>query len=94
MGLSPEYFWRLTWYEWGLYCLKHYKASLRRKDDFERDKFLFGYLMATVANYSTRKVNPPLTPKDFFPEGDTRASAEDLLELMENPELKYRFKNG
>lgn len=27
MGLSPNEFWRLTWYEWGLYCWRQYKRS-------------------------------------------------------------------
>jgi hypothetical protein len=92
MGLSPEYFWRLTWYDWGLYCLKHYKEQRRRENDHERERFLFGYLMATIGNFSMRKLNQPLTPDDFWPEGDMQASEDDLIELMSQPEVKYRFK--
>lgn len=58
-------------------------------------KFISGYIMATIANYSLRKINQPLTPSSFFKfNDDTQMSHEDVLELMEKPEIKYRFKKN
>jgi hypothetical protein len=59
LGLSPDEFWDLSWYEWGLYIL-------REKHRAEENKFLFetGWeqtrqLWAIIINMnSSKKVKP------------------------------------
>lgn len=95
MGLSPQYFWRLTWYDWTLEVYKYHRAMQKEQELIDRNKYFFGKLYATIGNFAG-KVLPKgvkLDEKDFFRfNDDTQPDDIDLQELMNTPEIKYRFK--
>lgn len=66
MGLSPQEFWRLTWYEWGMYCLKLYKDSKRMLAQRELSIDLTRHFMALFANANRREHAPAFEPEDFL----------------------------
>lgn len=95
MGLSPTVFWRLTWYEWMLEVYKFHRQQQKEEQDLERTKYFFGKLYAVVANYAGKTLpkGVRLDEKDFFRfSDDTQPDDLDIQELMNTPELKYRFK--
>lgn len=99
MGLSPQVFWGLTWWDWYLEMYKYWRNKQREDEQLELAKILVGRMCATVGNFAgkTLKGSYHLTEKDFFHfEGDTvadQADIENLNELMSRPEIKYRFLN-
>lgn len=66
LGLSPEQFWRLTWYEWGMYCLKLYKDSKKMLAERELSIDLTRHFMALFANANRGKSQTAFTPQDFL----------------------------
>lgn len=66
LGLSPDEFWRLTWYEWGLYCLRLYKESKKMLAQRELSIDLTRHFMALFANANRGKNGPTFTPQDFL----------------------------
>lgn len=66
MGLSPQEFWRLTWFEWGLYCLKLYKDSKRMLAQRELSIDLTRHFMALFANANRGKNTAAFEPQDFL----------------------------
>jgi len=78
-----------------MYALRLYEEHVKVVDFWENMNFLFGYNMATTANYGPRKLSRRLTPHDFFKFksiDDTAPSYDELIELMSRPEIMYRFK--
>lgn len=66
MGLSPQEFWRLTWYEWGLYCLRLYKESKKMLAQRELSIDLTRHFMALFANANRAKNQAAFAPTDFL----------------------------
>lgn len=66
LGLSPQEFWRLTWHEWGLYCLKLYKDSKRMLSQRELSIDLTRHFMALFANANRGKGTALYQPTDFL----------------------------
>lgn len=66
IGLSPQEFWRLTWYEWGLYCLRLYKESKKMLAQRELSVDLTRHFMALFANANRSKNQAAFTPQDFL----------------------------
>lgn len=85
LGLSPQYFWRLTWYEWGFYSLKAIKDYQRQIDDRDFQKILTGEFMALFANANRDpKKTMPFKRSDFYPLSyDTQLTQEADPELFE-----------
>jgi hypothetical protein len=65
MGLSPDKFWGLTWYEWGLYVLKLHKD--RQKELSDRELSIEQHRQAMALHYNIhRGNNPAKIPQDFW----------------------------
>lgn len=94
MGMKSSEFWRLSWYEWILELYKYHRNQYRE----EEQKYLAGYVMAQIGNFAGKVLpkNTTLEPRHFFKfryiQQDTVADQVDIHELMNRPELKYRFK--
>ena len=81
LGLSPEQFWRLTWYEWGMYCLKLYKDSKKMLAQRELSIDLTRHFMALFANSNKERHQTPFTPQDFL----WRLSYDRIPEVDDRP---------
>ena len=55
LGLSPDEFWELSWYEWGLYILRHNKQTERETFKFETGWDQTRKLWATLININSPK---------------------------------------
>jgi hypothetical protein len=84
LGLSPEYFWGLTWYEWGLYALKIYKQSQKELADRELQIEIARRFMTLFAN-AHRGKGKLFKPTDFW-----RLSYDTQLTPVSDPELFAR----
>jgi hypothetical protein len=70
MGLSKEYFWDLTWYEWGLEVLRLNDIIQQKIDDMEHFLLVHGMQIADFRNVNFRNENDQplkLTFSDIFP---------------------------
>lgn len=65
LGLSPDEFWDLSWYEWGLYILREKKRSEDEKFKFETGWDQTRQLWATLININSPKGKGVL-PKDLI----------------------------
>lgn len=74
MGLSVEEFERLSWYEWGLECLK-----LKKKNESQVQLWAFREFMALMANINRdeKKKREPFKGSDFFKLSFDRQEPED-----------------
>jgi hypothetical protein len=96
LGLSPNEFWGLTWYEWGMYVIKLYKDQKRKLDDrelyldVERQKI--AHFMN--ANFRTASGGPlNLKPYDIWKLSyDTEMKKEDDPDLLNRLKKKYGDK--
>lgn len=68
IGLSPEYFRELTWYDWGLYLLRYETGIERERIKQEANLIPWRTMMAMFANANrdSRKTPIPFKPEDFF----------------------------
>lgn len=55
LGLSPDEFWELSWYEWGLYILRQKKHAETEKFIFETGWEQTRQLWATLININSPK---------------------------------------
>jgi hypothetical protein len=86
VGLSPEEFWNLTWYDWVMYMYRFYKENERRLSDQELVVSLNGDLMALIANVNRddKKRPTPFSKHDFYKfSEDTQLKEEYDPELFE-----------
>lgn len=92
LGLSPKEFWRLTWYEWGLYCLKLYKDSKRMLAQRELSIDLTRHFMALFANANSKE---EFKPQDFLWKLSYDDKPEEVkpLEIVEVESVE-RFKKA
>lgn len=59
LGLSPDEFWELSWYEWGLYALRYKRMTEDKKFLFETGWDQTRQLWAVLINsHSSKKVKP------------------------------------
>ena len=58
LGLTPDEFWDLSWYEWGLYILREKKRGEDAKFKFETAWDQTRILWATIMNVNGQKVKP------------------------------------
>lgn len=98
MGLSPEQFWRLTWYEWGMYCLKLYKDSKKMLAQQELSINLTRHVMALVANANRSKTASAFKPEDFLQPADKEDKTIEIprtpKEVKELLGSKFKKVNG
>jgi hypothetical protein len=69
MGLSPQKFWALTWYDWGLFVIRQYKEEKRRFDDREFIMSIERIKIADFKNANFRKKDGKplnLDPEDIW----------------------------
>jgi hypothetical protein len=55
LGLSPDEFWELSWYEWGLYILRQKAKTEEQKFDFENAWDRTRQLWAILININSPK---------------------------------------
>lgn len=69
---------------------------MRKRDEhqLEHTKFFVGYLMAEIWNSAGKSLKSGVVkkPMDFWVSEDRQADVIEIQELMNNPELKGRFK--
>lgn len=58
LGLSPDEFWDLSWYEWGLYILREKKRGEAANYKFETGWDQTRILWATLRNVHGDKAKP------------------------------------
>lgn len=69
MGLSKEYFWNLTWYEWGLEVLKLNDAIQEKINDWEAFVYFKRIQICDFRNANFQIDGKPLNlkPEEFWP---------------------------
>lgn len=88
--MDPEKFWRLTWYEWGLYMKSftiHHEKNLEQ----------LGSMMAHIANCTAPKKHGNWTRRDFVKLSSDTIVEERRLTLNEAKKLlgsKMKMPNG
>lgn len=89
MGLTPEYFWGLSWYDWGLYVLRLHNENQRRIADRELQIELTRGFMALFANANRdpKKHAIPYMPQDFY-----RLSYDTQAQIKDDPDLFRKLK--
>ena len=65
LGLTPKYFWSLTWFDWGLYVLKLHKD--RKREIAARELSIEQTRQFMALHYNlNRGNNPAKDPQDFW----------------------------
>lgn len=90
-------FWELSWYDFGLWCLRIKEQYRQRLEDHELQKGIARSLMTMYANAHLQKGHPPVDPTDFY-----ILSTDDISQIREPREkqdndaweesIKKRFK--
>lgn len=95
LGMSSEEFWKLTWYEWGLWCLRIVDQRRKRNEDRELSIEMTRSIMTLQANIHRGKRARPYEKTDFFKLSyddqptDRKMVGIDNAEFMK--EMKERF---
>jgi hypothetical protein len=84
LNLSSQYFWQLTWYEWGFEVLRIITEDRKRISDQELLISLNGDFMALFANANRDpKKTGPFSRKDFYKLSyDTQATEEEAKNIF------------
>lgn len=85
LGLSSEYFWNLTWYEWGFEALRILDLTKQKINEQELLLLAIGDFMTLFANANRAKGDRPYTRKDFY-----KLSFDTQLTVESDPELFSR----
>lgn len=90
LGLSPDEFWDLSWYEWGLYVLRQKKQAEKEKYHIENGWEQTRTIWATLVNiHSSKKVKPSDLIELSF---DKKVIAESKRKTPEEVEAKFNKK--
>jgi len=89
--MKPEEFWDLTWYDWGLYVLKHQTALERNVMMQESNLVVWRAWMALYANSvrDSKKQPIPFEPTDFFKLSFDDVKKEPLI--LSEKQMKEKF---
>lgn len=66
VGISPDEFWQLTWYEYDLYLQRMDYRLQKEKYDFESDWSRTRSLWTILANVHRKPNTPALKPSDLI----------------------------
>ena len=90
IGLKPDEFWELSWYEWGLYLLREKRRSEDLKFKFETGWDQTRILWATIININSPKgkgVKPSELIELSF---DKKVEIESLRKTPEEVASKFK----
>lgn len=79
MELSPDEFWELSWYEWGLYLLRIKKRGEREVREHESGWEKTRILWATIVNSYAKH---PVKPKELI-----KLSYDNDVTVVNTPKL-------
>lgn len=82
--MRSEEFWELTWYDFGLWCLKIQRDVDARKFATEEQRELMRHLMALTANIHSKRT---FKPSDFY-----QIVEERKVNAVDDPELMAKMK--
>lgn len=91
MGLSPEKFWGLSWWDWCLYLMRFNKKADRDKLNREVAWAHTRALMAVIANASPNRGDKTFRPEDFIKLSFDDATVEEKKE-DKDPDLFKKLK--
>jgi len=84
LGLSPDGFWELSWYEWGLYILREKKRGEDATFKFETGWSQTREIWSVIMNVNGNKVKPhdliKLSYDDKVQKESVRRSPEEVAE--------------
>lgn len=88
MGLTVEEFFNLSWYEWGLECLK-----LKKKNESQVQLWAFREFMALMANINRddKKRPIPFKGSDFFKLSFDKEDKPKETRQMTQEEIEKKF---
>lgn len=90
LGLSPDQFWALSWYEWGLYVLRQNKLSEESKFRYETGWDQTRQLWATLININSGKgkgVKPSDLIKLSYDKKESKRKTPQEVEKKFKPKL-------
>jgi hypothetical protein len=90
LGLSPDEFWELSWYEWGLYVLRQKKLSEEQKFRFETSWDQTRQMWATLININSPKgkgVKPDDLIQLSYDKKETKRKTPDEVAKKFKPKL-------
>jgi hypothetical protein len=95
--MSSKKFWRLTWYDFGLWCLRIQELNKQRAEDFDLHKGIAGSLMALYVNAHQPKGGAEYSRSDFYILSTDKKEEPTKRERPDNPEewaanMQERFK--
>jgi hypothetical protein len=103
LGLSPDEFWDLSFFEWSLYVLRYKRQQEQKKERYEHDWSIARVMWATLCNLHR---DPKKHPAAYEPKDLIKLSFDDYIEkeahnngptddLMDRLKKKYGAKlNG
>lgn len=91
LDMTPEYFWELSWYDWGLYILKYNTKVERERDKEEAHWVRTRAFMALFANAHRDKKKRPteFKPTDFIVLSFDKTEAPK--KIVSEKEMKQKF---
>lgn len=87
--MPAEEFWNLTWYDFGLWCLRIHENNKKRNEDRELSVLLTREFMSLFANANRDHKKRPqaYTGHDFF-----LLSSDTKIDVAVDPDLMDRMK--
>lgn len=94
--MPSKKFWRLTWYDFGLWCLRIQELDQVKLHDRELHLGIARSLMTMYANSHLKKGASPYSPEDFYVlSTDEQDIQEERVKIDDNlfeATMKERFK--
>lgn len=93
--MSRKKFWKLTWYDFGLWCLRIQELARLRTENFDLHRGIAGSLMAMYTNAHLSKGSEPYSASDFFVLSDDKQNIRRERSVDSNAwaeSMKERFK--
>lgn len=93
MGLSLDRFFELSWYEWGLECLKLKRRNEKRLETWEGNTSVIREFMALMANINRddKKKSSPFKGSDFIKLSFDKEEAQEEVKLIPPEEVDKMF---
>lgn len=90
IGISPSEFWSLSWYEYGLYLLRHKKSVEKENDNFENGWAQTRIMWALTFNINRGK-SAPVKPEDLIRLRSDKKQEKQVSQRLTPDEVRKRF---
>jgi hypothetical protein len=97
--MNPDFFWNLTWFEWGIYLIKVVRAREKENTLQEHEWIRWRTIVADFRNANRGKNDPVLNPSDIVKLSfDDDVKKQEAIEKVSFKEMKAqlgsKFKHG